>query len=40
MQETDTRYMKAMAESQGLEVTNPLKLALALNYAAYKYEIE
>ena len=40
MQETDTRYMKAMAESQGLEVTNPLKLALALNYATYKYEIE
>lgn len=40
MQETDTRYMKAMAEAQGLEVTNPLKLALALNYATFKYEIE
>ena len=32
--------MKAMSEANGLEVTNPLRLALSLNFATYKYETE
>ena len=40
MEETDKRYLKAVAEAELIENTNPLKLALALNYSTYKYEIE
>ena len=40
MDETDKRYEKAMTEAQTLDSSSPLKLALALNYSCYKYEIE
>ena len=40
MKETDERYLKAMAEAEALEHTNPLKLILCLNYSCFKYEIE
>lgn len=40
IEETNKRYLKAMAEAEIMENTSPLKLALSLNYSTYKYEIE
>ena len=40
MEQTDKRYLKAIAEANSLDDTNPLKLSLVLNYAVYKYEVE
>lgn len=40
MAETNQRYSTAISEAQGLETTSPLKLALVLNYACFKYEVE
>ena len=40
IKETDGRFLKAMEEAIQLEHTHPLKLALALNYSAFKYEVE
>ena len=40
IEETDRRYEKAMSEASPMDDTTPLKLALALNYSSFKYEIE
>ena len=40
MNETEQRYKEAMEEALALEATHPLRLALSLNYATFKYEIE
>ena len=40
IEETNKRYLIAMAEAEIIENTNPLKLSLALNYSTYKYESE
>ena len=38
--ETEKRYLEAVKEAQSMETTHPLRLALMLNYAIFKYEIE
>ena len=40
MSETEKRYLEATELSATLEPTHPLRLALSLNYAVFKYEIE
>ena len=37
--ETRNRYEKAMGEAESLEDTNPIKLALILNFSVFEYEI-
>ena len=38
--EIEKRYLEATDEATTLEPTHPLRLALSLNYAIFKYEIE
>lgn len=39
MDETKKRYEKAYSEAESLDDTNPIKLALILNFSVFEYEI-